>query len=773
MGRDILVNLSQRKGANAFTESFTANIPVVDPYEFYRSDSTQTRLMFVTEQTQLNASIPFNYVDPSAWPSVKLAGGIIGQKPDGGTFILTDVGTAFPTTAIAYNASAATVQAALRAIGGGSFGSCVVTGDAGGPYLVDRVTLGANAGLSGDATALSPDGSTVVIETAQEGSAFLSEKIQVTLAKALPILKTTGWSALPAALVTPAVVQAGSGTANKTFSLNWNADAYGGAVVMSFTGTTVTGTVGPIAYNATASDVAAAFALHMDVGTNGVVVVQTGPGSYTITCVSTATKNSNVPALANGSNTLLVPVGLTAIVNVDSYLAGVILGTADSVAITLEVEIMQASGERQTFQMPATLLKDLILNTPGQTTGSENFVTTGDMSGRSTVRAATTANITISTALNPGDTLDGVSLSDGDTVLVKNQSTASQNGVYVVGATPTRSVFFETFAEHPGALIIVQEGTENADTRWLCISNQGGTIGSSSITFAKANAASAGIAYISAAGLDATARVGDPERPYLTMQAAYDAGATVLIFGVGTFAGLTLTANADLWIVGYGAWSNYGGGGAKTIITQIDCGTHELILYDVHGFSCQIDEIVAQGAAGAAGAAGMPGATGSAGPTIRLRRVAATSVNSVAGAGGAGGTGSTNGGAGGAGATIDVQQCFVTYLAGSGGAGGVKSGAGTGGDGGIGPTITVSKQSEIGELFSYGGAGAASGGVGGDGGAITVDASTITTGYSAPAGAGGADGTIAATLSTINAAGAFTTETYRGVVKDGTFIATA
>ncbi len=58
---------------------------------------------------------------------------------------------------------------------------------------------------------------------------------------------------------------------------------------------------------------------------------------------------------------------------------------------------------------------------------------------RSRVRAATTANITIAGALNNGDTLDGVTLATGDLVLVKDQTTAAQNGVYVVGATPVRA----------------------------------------------------------------------------------------------------------------------------------------------------------------------------------------------------------------------------------------------------------------------------------------------------------------------------------------------
>lgn len=102
---------------------------------------------------------------------------------------------------------------------------------------------------------------------------------------------------------------------------------------------------------------------------------------------------------------------------------------------------------------------------------------------RGTVRAATTANITISTALNSGDTIDGVTLADGDLVLVKNQSTASQNGVYEVANSPARATQFDTYNEHPGAMLAVQEGTANADTLWLCTSNLGGTLGSTAIAF--------------------------------------------------------------------------------------------------------------------------------------------------------------------------------------------------------------------------------------------------------------------------------------------------
>ncbi len=107
------------------------------------------------------------------------------------------------------------------------------------------------------------------------------------------------------------------------------------------------------------------------------------------------------------------------------------------------------------------------------------------MASRSIVTAATTANITIATALNNGDTLDGVTLSTGDLVLVKDQSTASQNGIYVVGSSPARDDLFDTYDEHPGSLIVITEGTVNADHIYICTSDEGGSLDSTGITWAK------------------------------------------------------------------------------------------------------------------------------------------------------------------------------------------------------------------------------------------------------------------------------------------------
>ena len=81
---------------------------------------------------------------------------------------------------------------------------------------------------------------------------------------------------------------------------------------------------------------------------------------------------------------------------------------------------------------------------------------------KAAVRAATTASISLSGT----QTVDGVSVEAGDRVLVKDQSAASENGIYDVGAGPwVRSSDMDELApvdEVNGAYTFVQEGTENA-----------------------------------------------------------------------------------------------------------------------------------------------------------------------------------------------------------------------------------------------------------------------------------------------------------------------
>ena len=105
---------------------------------------------------------------------------------------------------------------------------------------------------------------------------------------------------------------------------------------------------------------------------------------------------------------------------------------------------------------------------------------------KDSVRVATTANITISTDLNVGDTIDGVTLADGDRVLVKDQSTASENGIYVAGSSPARSGDANTSAEvTSGLFVFVEEGTANADNGYVLTTNNPITLDTTDLSFAQ------------------------------------------------------------------------------------------------------------------------------------------------------------------------------------------------------------------------------------------------------------------------------------------------
>ena len=99
---------------------------------------------------------------------------------------------------------------------------------------------------------------------------------------------------------------------------------------------------------------------------------------------------------------------------------------------------------------------------------------------KASVRVATTTNITLSGT----QTIDGVGVIAGDRVLVKDQSTAADNGVYVVAAGVwTRSTDMDVWTELPGAFLFVEQGTTNDNSGWVCTVAAGGTLGSTAITF--------------------------------------------------------------------------------------------------------------------------------------------------------------------------------------------------------------------------------------------------------------------------------------------------
>jgi hypothetical protein len=95
---------------------------------------------------------------------------------------------------------------------------------------------------------------------------------------------------------------------------------------------------------------------------------------------------------------------------------------------------------------------------------------------------ATTANISLSNT----QTIDGIAVTAGQRVLVKNQSDATQNGIYVCSAsTWTRSTDADTWNELVAAFTFIEQGTTNGNNGYICTVSAGGTLGVTAVTWAQ------------------------------------------------------------------------------------------------------------------------------------------------------------------------------------------------------------------------------------------------------------------------------------------------
>lgn len=121
---------------------------------------------------------------------------------------------------------------------------------------------------------------------------------------------------------------------------------------------------------------------------------------------------------------------------------------------------------------------------------------------KQSVRAATTANITLSGL----QTIDGISVLAGERVLVKNQTTATENGLYnAASGAWTRTTDADAAAEvTAGLTVMVEEGTTNADSQWRLTTDGAITLGTTALTFAQIGGATV---YTAGTGVTITGNV--------------------------------------------------------------------------------------------------------------------------------------------------------------------------------------------------------------------------------------------------------------------------
>lgn len=117
---------------------------------------------------------------------------------------------------------------------------------------------------------------------------------------------------------------------------------------------------------------------------------------------------------------------------------------------------------------------------------------------KNAVRVASTANIT-NLLSAPTGPIDGITMANGDRILVKNQSTGSENGIYLWNSAGcTRAGDMDSGLEVLGAFCFVQQGTTQADTGWVCTNDAPFTMGSTAMTWTQFSGAGS---FVDGAGL--------------------------------------------------------------------------------------------------------------------------------------------------------------------------------------------------------------------------------------------------------------------------------
>lgn len=356
----LLINIEDSNKAGLVSD-FASRVPASVPL-LVRNDVLGVSLRFLTPSAV--AGQAWNDVDYSA-ATVSLGIGEFDETPSSGTFTLTY--GANTTSALAYNASAATVASALNGLASIiSAGGVTVTSPQTGVYVVTFSSAGVRTAISGTSS-LFPDTSIPVSEVVA-GTVSVPE-VQVVQLVVNPYCLTTSWTPFSAAAAAVTVLAAGSGSTQNVQVVSLDPVPYGG----TFQITTSILTTAAIPYNATAQQVQDALG-----GSTNYTVTGAAGGPWTIT----KTANGSVATHTVSVTGLDVPVGLNGTLNLSTYaLFNRFLATTDDeITLTLEVQVNPDGNNPGTvLQVPITVTRDVINYSNIVPSPSTGYPTTAEM----------------------------------------------------------------------------------------------------------------------------------------------------------------------------------------------------------------------------------------------------------------------------------------------------------------------------------------------------------------------------------------------------------
>ena len=218
-------------------------------------------------------------------------------------------------------------------------------------------------------------------------------------------------------------------------------------------------------------------------GVSGVLpVANGGTGFSTLASAGIALRgaNTDITSLGGLTTALTVAQGGTG-VTTSTGTGSTVLSASPTLTGTANVAALTSSGNvivGGTLTLSGAPSSDLHAATKAYVDATAQGIDV-----RASCRVASTANIALSTGT--ALTIDGVQTVAGNRVLVKNQTLLPDNGIYVVAAGAwSRATDSDTSAEvTAGMFTFVSEGTANADTGWVLVSNDTITLGTTDISF--------------------------------------------------------------------------------------------------------------------------------------------------------------------------------------------------------------------------------------------------------------------------------------------------